>query len=92
MSRLRYIKNIKTEYHYQNLISKKNYNYFVSTLIILKLIKRVGEEDLNTHFMDKLELLEYVYQRFNSLLLELKLTIASPLLVKIGYRTLTSFL
>jgi len=69
--KLKYIKNIKTEYHYQNLISKKNYNYFVSTLIILKLIKRVGEEDLDTHFMDKLELLEYVYQRFNSLLLDM---------------------
>ena len=69
--KLKYIKNIKTEYHYQSLFQKKNYNYFVSTLIILKLIKRVGEENLDTCFMDKLEFFEYVYQRFNNLILDM---------------------
>ena len=61
--KMKYIKNIQTDYHYQKLFSKQNCNYFVSTLIILKLIKRVGEEDLDTYFMDNLELLKYVYKR-----------------------------
>ena len=69
--KMKYIKNIQTDFHYQKLFSKQNYNYFVSTLIILKLIKRVGEETLDTYFMDKLELLKYVYKRFNNLFLDM---------------------
>ena len=69
--KMKYIKNIQIDYHYKKLFSKQNCNYFVSTLIILKLIKRVGEEDLDTYFMDKLELLKYVYKRFNNLFLDI---------------------
>ena len=69
-AKLKYIKNIENQYD-KCLLSKKNYNYFVLTIIILKLIQRVGEEELDTYFMNKLEFLDYVYERFNSLLFDM---------------------
>ena len=69
-AKLKYIKNIEKQYD-KCLFSKKNYNYFILTIIILKLIQRVGEEELDNYFMNKLEFLDYVYERFNSLLFDM---------------------
>ena len=33
--------------------------------IILQMIQRIGEEDSDTIFMNKIEFLEYAYNRFN---------------------------
>ena len=69
-AKLKYIKNIDKQYD-KCLFCKKNYNYFISTIIILKLIQRIGEEDFDNYFMEKLEFLNYAYERFNSLLFDM---------------------
>ena len=70
-TKLKYVKNISKIFD-KLLLSKKYYNdiiYFIT--IILQIIQRVGEEQCDTFFMNKLELLEYVYDRFNTLLLDM---------------------
>ena len=69
--KLKYIKNIGNIFD-KLFLSRKTYNdinYFI--LIILQLIKRVGEEDFDNYFIDKIAFLEYVYDRFNTLLLDM---------------------
>jgi hypothetical protein len=70
-TQLKYIKNVSKVFD-KLYFSKKNYKeiqYFIP--IILHIIERVGDEDSDNCFMNKLELLEYVYDRFNGLLLDM---------------------
>ena len=39
--------------------------------IILQMIQRIGEEDSDTIFMNKIEFLEYAYNRFNKFILDM---------------------
>ena len=71
IEKIKYIKNI-------NKRSKKLYLdekiYIITRFynrIILQLIQRVGDEKSDTFFMGKLEFLEYVYDKFNDLLLNM---------------------
>ena len=68
-TKLKYIKNLNTSD--KLIFSKKTFDdikFFIS--IILKVIERIGEEELDTIFLSKLEFLEYVYDRFIKLLLD----------------------
>ena len=70
-SKLKYIKNIIKKEE-KLFLEEKNYIIIrFYTRIIIQLIQRVGEEDSDTFFMDKLEFLEYVYQKFNNLLMNM---------------------
>ena len=69
-AKLKYIKNINKD---EKLILEEK-NYIITrffTRIIIQLIQRVGEEDSDTFFMDKLEFFEYVYKKFNNLLMSM---------------------
>ena len=70
-TKLKYIKN-QSNIIDKLLLSKKNYSeisYFIP--IVLQLINRIGEEDFDTIFMNKIELLELAYDKFNILLFDM---------------------
>ena len=70
-TKLKYIKNLINKDE-KLVLEEKNYiitRFF--TRIIIQLIQRVGEEDSDTFFMDKLEFFEYVYKQFNKLLMNM---------------------
>ena len=70
-NKLKYMKNISNIFD-KLLLSKKSYNdikYFIE--IILQLIDRVGIEDFDTIFMNKIEFLEFAYDKFNNLLFDM---------------------
>ena len=70
-AKLKYIKNVSKIFD-KLYFTKKYYNeisFFIP--IILHIIERVGIEDSNNCFMNKIELLEYVYDRFNSILINM---------------------
>ena len=69
--KLKYIKN--TNYIFDKLLLTKKYYKDICNFItiILQLIQRVGEEDIDTFFMNKIEFLEYVFNRFNTLLIDM---------------------
>ena len=70
-TKLKYIKN-QSNIIDKLLLSKKNYSeisYFIP--IVLQLINRIGEEDLDTIFMNKIKLLEFAYDKFNILLFDM---------------------
>ena len=70
-TKLKYIKNIGKIFD-KLLFSRKSYidiSYFIP--IILHNIQRVGEEGCDNIFMPKLEFLEYVYDKFNTLLFDM---------------------
>ena len=51
--------------------TKKTKDEFDLIPIILELIKKVGEEESDTFFMSKIELLKFVYDRFNKLIFDI---------------------
>ena len=70
-TKLKYIKNINNIFD-KLFLSRKEYQDISNFIyIIIQLIERVGEEDFDTIFMNKIEFLEYVFDRFNTLLLDM---------------------
>ena len=68
-TKLKYIKNINNIFD-KLFLSRKEYQDISNFIyIIIQLIERVGEEDFDTIFMNKIEFLEYIFDRFNTLLL-----------------------
>ena len=70
-SKLKYIKNISNNFD-KLLLSKKVYDvicYFIP--LIIQLICRIGEEDFDTIFMNKIKFFEFSYDKFNTLLFDM---------------------
>ena len=70
-SKLKYIKNINSKSEKLYLEEKKYVITRYYNRIIIQLIQRVGEEESDTFIMGKLEFFEYVYDKFNDLLMNM---------------------